>query len=501
MSGTLIIRADANATIGTGHVMRCLALGQAWKDAGGEVVFVTATRAEGLLDRLRGEGFYVHELNEAYPAPGDWAATSQVLHAYPGSWVVLDGYHFDEAYQRRVKEASHRLLVIDDMAHLAHYYADIVLNQNLHAEQLKYHCEPYTRLLLGTRYVILRREFLKWRGWQREIPEVARKVLVTLGGSDPENFTLKVIQALQQAEVDGLEAIVVAGATNPHYEKLLAAVQCSPTPIRLERNVTDMPGLMAWADVAIAAAGSTVWELAYMGLASLLLVLADNQCTIAEELDRRGIAVNLGGYGDLYGSDMAKAAIQVLTSTERRQRMAFLGKQLVEGEGNARVLMHLTGRRLRLRKACAGDCRILWEWASDPTVRTSSFSPEPIPWERHVQWFMSKLEDPNCLFYIALDDQDEPVGQIRFDVYDDQRAEISVSVEDRHRRRGYGSLLIEVAVENAFAVTALQAVKAFIKPENKYSIKAFEKAGFQRVGLASIKGNSALHYVRARNHG
>ena len=126
--------------------------------------------------------------------------------------------------------------------------------------------EAHTRLLLGTRYVLLRREFWPWRGWRREIPAVARKVLVTLGGGDPDNVTLKVIRALAQVEIEGLEAVVVVGPANPHLEELQAAVKDTPHPIRLESNVTNMPELMAWADVAITAGGSTCWETAFMGL-------------------------------------------------------------------------------------------------------------------------------------------------------------------------------------------------------------------------------------------
>ena len=166
----LIVRADASTQIGTGHLMRCLALAQAWKDAGSQVTFITACHSEGLLERLREEGFNLHRLACSYPDAGDWDYTQNVLTISPDAWVVLDGYHFDEVYQQRVKEGGQRLLVIDDMAHLKHYYADIVLNQNLHAEQLKYSCEPQTRLLLGTRYALLRREFLAWRDWQREVP-------------------------------------------------------------------------------------------------------------------------------------------------------------------------------------------------------------------------------------------------------------------------------------------------------------------------------------------
>jgi spore coat polysaccharide biosynthesis predicted glycosyltransferase SpsG len=81
MSKVLTIRADADFVMGTGHLMRCLALGQAWKDAGGEVVFVTGCQSGELLRRLRDEGFKVHVLNAIYPNPHDWAFTRRILTA------------------------------------------------------------------------------------------------------------------------------------------------------------------------------------------------------------------------------------------------------------------------------------------------------------------------------------------------------------------------------------------------------------------------------------
>jgi len=334
----LVIRADASTQIGIGHLMRCLALAQAWKDAGGRVAFITGCQSESLLQRLREEEFNIHLLAHPYPDPEDWDYTKNVLTISPDAWVVLDGYHFDEVYQQQVKQAGHRLLVIDDMAHLKHYHADIVLNQNLHAENSHYSCEPYTHLLLGTPYVLLRREFLAWRGWQREIPETARKVLVTLGGGDPENHTLKVIQALQKMDIPGLEAVVVIGASNPHAGPLEAAAGQGHIPIRLIRDAGNMPDLIAWADVAISGGGSTNWELAFMGLPGVIIVLADNQLSIAGELASAGVAINLGWYAGVTTNEISNTLAQLLAAEGVRVQMSQRGKQLVDGSGGQRVV-------------------------------------------------------------------------------------------------------------------------------------------------------------------
>ncbi|MCK4793603.1 MAG: UDP-2,4-diacetamido-2,4,6-trideoxy-beta-L-altropyranose hydrolase [Desulfobacteraceae bacterium] len=332
----LVIRADAGAEMGIGHLMRCLALAQAWKDAGGRVIFITACNSEGLLQRLREEEFDIHVLADSHPGSGDWNHTEGILAAHPDAWVVLDGYHFNEVYQQRVKDAGHRLLVIDDMAHLKHYYADIVLNQNLLAEQLHYSCAPYTHLLLGTQYVLLRREFLSWKDWKRDIPEVAQRVLVTLGGGDPENHTLKVIQALQEVDVPSLEATVVIGASNPHADVLQAAAEQSRIPISLISDAKNMPELMAWADVSVSTAGSTVWELMFMALPSVLLVVAENQLSAARGLRSFSETIKISDAWDQ--THFTQRLSRLMVNIKLREDMSTVGRSVVDGSGASRVI-------------------------------------------------------------------------------------------------------------------------------------------------------------------
>jgi len=496
----LIVRADANGEIGYGHLSRCLALSQAAKADGYNVMFITACDSPVLNQRLGDEGFGVVSVDRPFPDPADWKATSEVLAVHPGAWVMLDGYHFDETYQQRARETGHRLLVIDDMAHLKHYYADIVLNQNLHAEQLNYSCESYTRLLLGTRYVLLRREFLKWRGWKREIPEVARKVLVTLGGGNPDNVTLKVIQALQQVDLDGLEAVVVVGGSNPYYQELQSAIRYSPFAIRLEHNVTNMPELMAWADVAVSAGGSTCWEVAFMGLPNLVLILADNQRLVAERLDTAGVAVNLGWYENLSSAEIAQVLTQLLAAARVRMEMSWHGQQLVDGEGVNKVLRYIRGETISLRQVRGDDCRLLWEWANDPDVRAVSFSEEPILWEQHVEWFNGKIRDSECIMYIALTDHDHPIGQVRYDI-DKDEATISVSVDRQFRGLGCGSAIIKIACERVFASTDVHAIHAYVKANNAASAHAFVTVGFEDLGTKIVRECQVLHLVLQRQRG
>ncbi len=337
----LVVRADADRHIGTGHIMRCLGLGQAWKAVGGHVTFVTACENQSLLRRLNDEDVDICVLKHSYPERGDWKQTREVLSAYPEAWVILDGYHFDDDYHRRIKESEHQLMVIDDMAHLRRYVADVILNQNIHAPSLQYACELPSRMLLGSKYVLLRREFLQLIGFERENPQTARKVLVTLGGADPHNVTSQILEALQKDLVKGLEVSVVVGANNPHFDQIKQMARRFPSPIHVARDIGNMPELMAWADLAISAGGSTCWELAFMGLPSLILVLSENQQPIAEKLDIRGVAMNLGWYCDVTPTDIANAVAQLSTDAERRAIMSQQGQELIDGKGVTRVIRSL----------------------------------------------------------------------------------------------------------------------------------------------------------------
>ena len=496
MGKTLLIRADAGIHIGTGHMMRCLALAQAWQDRGGHVVFAMATEAQALEARIYEEGMELVHLTTSKPGNTKDAQELVELARNKGAdWIVVDGYHFNADYQRKIKDAGLRLLFIDDCGHAEHYWADIVLNQNLHAyEGLYANRAPYTQLVLGTRYVLLRREFLKWRNWKREIPEVARKVLVTMGGVDPENVTLKVIRALEKVKVDGLEAVIVVGSSNHHYNELKTAVQNSNISIRLEKDVKNMPELMAWADVAVSAGGTTCWELAFMGVPFVVITLAENQRPVAEGLNNAGCAVDLGWHHNLSVSEIEDRLKSLLLDQKRRMEMAECGQRIVDGKGIIKVLSRLEMPMLRLRRVRQENCRLLWQWANDPAVRAASFSSEPIPWERHVEWFQQKLKDPHCLFFIAIDSKGVPIGQVRFDITNSE-AIISVSIAKEFRGKGFGTKLIQIASKQIFVNSHISVIHAYVKQSNKASVRAFIKAGFQNVGITSFHGYKAVHLM------
>jgi RimJ/RimL family protein N-acetyltransferase len=172
---------------------------------------------------------------------------------------------------------------------------------------------------------------------------------------------------------------------------------------------------------------------------------------------------------------------------------------LVDGKGAQRVVCAIQTSTLRLRPVEERDCRLLWEWANDPVVRAASFSQAPIPWEDHQAWFKGKMNDGNSLILIGENEQGRAIGQFRFDSRSSEDGDIDVSLAPEARGAGYGSVLIDLGVRKIFERTGTQRVHAFIRPENQASMRAFERAGFARLGDEQVKGHTAIHYIRTRD--
>jgi UDP-2,4-diacetamido-2,4,6-trideoxy-beta-L-altropyranose hydrolase len=153
--------------------------------------------------------------------------------------------------------------------------------------------------------------------------------------------------------------------------------------------------------------------------------------------------------------------------------------------------------KIKLRKIKKGDSQLIWQWANAPSIRLASFSSNLIPWKTHVQWFNTKLQDSDCCYWLALNENHVPIGQVRFDLDKvNKEATISMSIAPEWQGCGYGKVLIETASELLFNQTSIHTINAFIKVENCKSIRTFEKAGFSKVDDRIIKGCTSSYYKK-----
>ena len=337
---SLLLRADASPQIGLGHVMRCLSLAEPWVRGGSTVKLLSSAPSSAVAARASGLGIEVCELAALPGSEADREETCALANSVNATWVVLDGYHFGADFQRTLKLRRLRQLVFDDTADLAYFAADFVLNQNLGASPAMYsRRDPGTRLLLGPSYVQLRGEFTR-RADLRDAgsafpPEAPLRLLLTLGGSDPENHTWQILTAL--GGVSNLEFDVIIGPANPHVGAWQALRATADPRITVHINPPDLPGLMARSNLAICAGGTTAWELCFLGVPLLVLALEENQRSNAELLMNTGAARGLGWVRELTTSRLVEEVRQLMADAAARADMGKCGRALVDGLGSERV--------------------------------------------------------------------------------------------------------------------------------------------------------------------
>lgn len=325
--------------------MRMIALAQTWQQQGGKAIFLCADIAPALEQRLACEEFHLLRIHAPLGSQEDLRETMQLISKTlstdrQNARIVLDGYHFGSDYQLGIKAAGFKLLVVDDYGSADFYHADWVLNQNISArEDLYSHRRSNTELLLGTRFALLRREFLAHAGVQRSIPHIALNVLVTLGGSDPTNVTGEVIDALKAFP---FKLRIIVSGSNPNLSSLRNAIDNaapSTNSIDLIVDPKDMPGLMKWADLAVAAGGSTAWELAFIGVPALYFILAKNQHAIAVELHKKEMGICLPDCTkDAIYSNLAKEVSKLSNDFKLREKLSANCRKAVDGNGSRRVV-------------------------------------------------------------------------------------------------------------------------------------------------------------------
>jgi UDP-2,4-diacetamido-2,4,6-trideoxy-beta-L-altropyranose hydrolase len=326
----ILFRADAGEEIGSGHLMRCLGLAQYLRDEGASCSLLTTGKEEPAVARWRGEEINVQEHRTKCGSPEDAAATLAAAAAIGAQWIVADGYDFDIAWQRVAKEGGAGLLCFDDLGG-APFAADMVVNQNPGAQDLSYDMEDDGRVLSGPDYVVLRREL---RHLKRETSSGAPRLLVTFGGYDLDNLALAAMGELAKLKEPFTATVICSAGTNGLEEAETFAVS-HPDHFRVTPP-TDMAPLMAAADLALCAAGTTALELASLGIPMVLVTVADNQEPGAAALDRTGCARLAGA-----GASRLAAATEIIDAFLRdwtaRAAMGKKGKTMVDGRGVERI--------------------------------------------------------------------------------------------------------------------------------------------------------------------
>jgi len=464
----VVFRLDAGKETGIGHLMRCLALSEEIIKNGGKCYFLSRIQGKGLKQKIKKNKSFLKEIDKKLSWDEDCELAIDFCKKNNIDWFVTDHYGIKEDYIKKIKKEGFFVLSIDDNANIF-YDSDIVVNQNIGAEKLGIKTNKKTKLLLGTKYVILRDELLKAK--RQKSKNKVKNILITLGGTDKNNVASKVIESIEIKNNEIIYTVLIGPLGNKIDSNKNIKILFSPK---------SMAEVYSKSDIAISSGGTTCYELLYFGVPNIIITTADNQLNIARNLDKEKTSIYAGEMGKINFEEIVDKTELLIKNKKLRKEMAKKGMELIDGKGKERIVKEMNNYKIiKLRKAILDDAELLWKWRNEQSVRESAFSSEKIEYSSHKEWYKYKLKNPDTYFFIAIDSENKPVGQIRFDKLDKNSAEVDVSVDKNNRNKGYGSIIIQKGCNYLSNNTAIKKVISKVKKNNVKSIKAFSNAGFK----------------------
>lgn len=318
----VVFRTGGNKQIGLGHLRRCLSLAEALRPFGTDCFFLL-DEDPVCVDHVTAAGFEAIGIQ-----PGeDLSQTIAQCRKRKALAIVADSYALDAAYLIGLRKTRAVVAAVDDLAD-RELPVDLVVNGLMNADQLAYRGLRTTRYLLGPQYILLRSEFADEP--KRTIAEHIGRVLITVGGTDPERLTPKLVHWVS----DTLKDVSVDVVMGPMFDGSLH----SGGRTTVHSNPQNIRSLMLGADLALCGGGQTTYELAATGMPAVAIRLADNQTQSLEGLNSAGVLV---WAGDAHDADLEAKTKRVLTALAsdraRRAAMSQRGRALVDGQGAMRV--------------------------------------------------------------------------------------------------------------------------------------------------------------------
>lgn len=338
----IYIRTDANKEIATGHVMRCMAIAKQIEKLGEPCTFICAD--EHAKELIENNGFQFVCLHTNWnQLEEELDVLTAFLKEKKAEVILVDSYLVTENYLRTLNSST-KVVYIDDI-HQFIYPVHTVINYGIQYKEFHYPLKS-GNYLLGCKYIPLREEFQNRKPARRA--EV-RDILITTGGTDPYNIAGRLIKAL---DFGTYQIHVVSGRLNIHEKELLTLAQTREN-VFVYTDVERMSERMLSCDVAISAAGTTLYELCACGVPTISFSFADNQVSGAKELMKQGI---IDYAGDLRTG--IKACIQMIetklmelkNSCLLREERTNKMQKLVDGNGANRIASYciqLKGEELR----------------------------------------------------------------------------------------------------------------------------------------------------------
>lgn len=455
----IIVRVDANSTIGFGHLTRCCSIVSA-VEGNFDFHFYSFDNLHQTISNILSNQTFKFQQIDSDETFLDVIQKNDI--------VIIDGYSFSSDFQEKIKANHAKLIFIDDLQSI-HTFADIVINPTPGIQSEKYKSEIYTQFFIGLHYAMLRPDFLELAK-DEKIQKIEGTLFICFGGSDPLNVTKTALEAASQNPIFKQIHIVLGSG---YLHSILEFSKHKNLKIHHDLKAKEMAELMKSIEFAIVPCSGILLE----SLAAKMKIISgwyvDNQQYVYTE------HLKLGSFIDAqnFSSSSLHSAFEKLKSYKQKDT------KLIDGKSNNRfkkLIQQLANEQnTELQLANQSDLELTFKWASNPVIRKHSFNKNSISYEEHCNWFIAKLSDLNCHYFILKDTRNK-LGSIRFDI-SDQIATISYLIAPEFIGKGYGSLLLKKGLEKINELSEKYRptkIIGLVMTGNDVSIKLFERFGF-----------------------
>lgn len=447
--------------------MRCQALAVALSIDGWSVRFVWTAETERFVSstmKFPFESFSLARKDLAQELP-----TCDLL--------VVDHYDLDVTYETAARARAARLLVLDDLPNRAHD-CDVLMDQTLGRTAADYSglVPASCDVLAGTTYALLRPQFARRRQVAAPGGKI-RKVVLTLGMTDPAQMIPQAIGAIRSALPES-ELVVIVSSCVPHLAEITQTAMRHGAQLKMD--VADMAGVLVEADLVVAAAGSVVWEICSLARPMILMKAAPNQVGIIAAMEAAGAARVAEPDG------LAAIVLDLAEDDVKRAMLAKSAGSICDGRGAFRVALALSpekaadGVPVKLRPASMDDAMMVLSWQQEPAIRRYARNPAVPSKEEHMAWMESRLSDPNSIFSIVLHGE-IPVGVLRLDRLAGRNPtayEVSIYIDPSAHRNRLGKAALALARRLVPEVI----LEAYVHSDNAPSHALFVGAGYLSEG-------------------
>lgn len=470
---------------GYGHVTRCLSIYQAFEEKN-IIPTLYINGDENVKLFVDGTNYKIVDWLQ-HPAK----LTSDIVNS---DILIIDSYHAGKEIYEILSKFSKHTLFLDDYIRLA-YPKGTVLNGTINSEKFDYKKNPGTEYLLGVKYIPIRKEF--WKAPQRKIKKDISNILITYGGQDIKNFSEPTLNVLHDSFPEYSFNIVIGNLSAKSKFNKLSNDKCR---FHYSINASKMLDLMIESDIAVSAAGQTLYELAVTGTPTIAVAVAENQRANIVQWKKSGFLLDTIYHTDANYLKKIVNQINSMTSITVRKKLSANGKNKVDGQGSRRVVEYLLKKTLTdnsfyLRKATLNDTKSIFDLSNDIIVREQSINKKFIEWEHHLTWMEEKLKNQNYYFLLAFDKTGDFIGQLRFEIHR-RDAVVSISLVKKFRGKGFSKkILAEGCTKLYNEFKNIDRIIAYIRSGNTSSIKSFESVNFSFCGEEIVNDDKYLKYI------